>query len=240
MGERVEIIEKDTSKVLARGNIISKKDTDGVNMDMKLISLDWKYYFNPFSENFVIRITDSSDDVEYAPSYRQKIVPWGSKKHEANVDIYRENDISELDEEVKDLVFEINKWPGVQTWQSCSGHDRTPLWVTCMFTKYNTLLFFITLMTSYNKGLLNKFKLDITSSSTFSGSDTMTGSKEFADMAAALYGGSKTPIRNFLQITIATTEIGEKAYDAAKLFTNTLKELREGIIHVDVSSRTIQ
>ena len=45
-------------------------------------------------------------------------------------DVFREYDITELDPEVKNLVFAINSIPGIITKGSCSGHSERRLWVT--------------------------------------------------------------------------------------------------------------
>jgi hypothetical protein len=137
--------------VIAQGRAFSQKVSYSENEDDKvdykiieqpLLSIDNKYFFNPLSKR--ITITEIKDG-EYIPFNQSTsdldIKHWNTvRTNLLTPDVYVDQDISECDEEVKELVSVLNKIPFVETTGSCSGHGYRRLYIDIKFLRMNELV----------------------------------------------------------------------------------------------------
>ncbi len=229
MMDWAEIIDTHTNKIVARGKIISMKNNDNNHFDLDLISLDGKWFFNMKSGRFKSNHTKNHDVLEFTSIDDYNWCRWNiagvSKIH----DLYRENGYDELDMEVKDLVHELNEWPGVETVTSCCGHGHGQLWVT--FNSNNLLsiqLILNALRTpDYAPELTGKFHISL--------SDEVAVYDEMPKVRRITPGANHAPVFGFptmtdgshgVLFTLATNKAGGEAYDAAIALSNVLRKLR--------------
>ena len=92
--------------LVCRGKIIRTKQNDGAH-EMYLVSIDNKYFFN-LSHPYVTFIFTSPDNETYI-RLPEKVVKWRDCPTNQDEYVYEENDINELDEEVKHLVAALNQ-----------------------------------------------------------------------------------------------------------------------------------
>lgn len=78
-------------------------------------------------------------DIKKFSKYR--IEKFHDKSNFPYADIYRENNMCELDPEIECLVKAINEIPNLCTSGSCSGHGEDPAWVTITFFDYDQILY---------------------------------------------------------------------------------------------------
>jgi hypothetical protein len=128
--------------LVCRGKIIRTKQNDGAH-EMYLVSIDNKYFFN-LSHPYVTFIFTSPDNETYI-RLPEKVVKWRDCPTNQDEYVYEENDINELDEEVKHLVAALNQLQYIETNGSCSGHDVDYLWVDFNCTDFRALQRFIKL-----------------------------------------------------------------------------------------------
>lgn len=138
------IIDKETNEIIASGKIIGIKDRyieqyrkyfffkGYKEIGSFCISFDNKYFFNTKSDRFIfLKKSDKSVDFD-----TKLLTVYSNQKYSGiitNADIYIENTINELDEEVVRVVKLLNKVPGIKTCGSCSGHGLEKLWVSMTF-----------------------------------------------------------------------------------------------------------
>ena len=137
----MEIYDNILQKVIVRGKTPYNKDNDAsYHRDMHLVSFDGKWYFNLDSERFSHRQIKGLPEVRFDESTidQYEWCRWNEKTPKL-YDIYRENGYDELDEEIKDLVYEMNRWKGIVTYGSCSGHGTHQAWVS--FHVYDVIAF---------------------------------------------------------------------------------------------------
>lgn len=153
IGNKVSVKDSKTKAVLVAGTILSIKDevpcfSDGVltKKKMLLISFDQKHYFNVTSNSFVVE-NNCNDDVVFNDDILSQYAHTSyNGKHVSVYDIYIENTINELDDEVVRLVHALNRIPNVITSGSCSGHGIEPLWVSMTFRDVMTIKFIASLL----------------------------------------------------------------------------------------------
>lgn len=102
------------SVVIRSGNLVYSGKIINHKYDLSsntcLFSIDNKYFFSQQSKNLIIQTTfDKLDYTAFKPESFSNLVilPWKNRQQEA--DVYVENTIFELDEEIKDLVYAINQ-----------------------------------------------------------------------------------------------------------------------------------
>lgn len=125
-------------ELVCSGKIINHKYD--LSRNIYLYSTDNKYFFSKQSKNLIIQTAyDELDYVAFKPESFSNLVilPWKDREQEA--DVYIENTIFELDEEIKDLVYAINL-ASYETKGSCSGHNEGPAWVSIAFYDLQSLI----------------------------------------------------------------------------------------------------
>ena len=120
--------------------------------------------------------------------------------------IYKENTISELDEEVKSIVNTLNLFsPHLQTSGSCSGHKKYPAWISIRIGNSRTFNDFITIFEPF------KYSIDLTTSKTLhQPREHFCGKPNFP---------------REMSLMIKTKETGEPAYKALDEFDKYLNRI---------------
>lgn len=196
INEYIEIIDKETHNKIAEGIVKGYKNSyidmqeDGkcIKYFIDLVSCDEKHYFREESDKFIInKCSYRKTQINEIPTH-YIIEKWKNVYHNNKADVYIENGIENLDKEVKDLVFSLNKIESVCTDGSCSGHNKEPLWVNMHFYDFTSILFLTHL-------ICNKFynEFIITTHPTLNQND-----------------------KNTLSLRLQSIDIGEKAYDNAE------------------------
>ena len=67
------------------------------------------------------------------------VVLWTDITNKPHSSVYRDYDITELDDGVKELVLSLNKMDGITTCSSCSGHKRKHMWIDFCITNLDSL-----------------------------------------------------------------------------------------------------
>lgn len=137
-GDYARIIDNQTNKIIAEGKVCNSKysyiDKDNKEVYKPCISFDDRIFFNINSNKF--HVEKLRTIVNIPDNYSRCL--WREVSKE-DIDIYREFDTDELDEEVIPLVTSLNKLDSIETVGSCCGHNKTPLWVTLRITKLRSL-----------------------------------------------------------------------------------------------------
>ena len=135
-GDKVKVIDASTKEVLVNDFVVNFKRQNPLGYN-ELISFDNKYFFQISKKDFIYeKNNDSSEVIPFDISKfenKYEIELWSNYPKHNNFSIYRERDITELDPEVKNLVYSLNKIKGIRTVGSCSGHSKYPLWVDIDF-----------------------------------------------------------------------------------------------------------
>jgi len=152
-----KIINRFTRKIIVAGKILNHKD-----IPIKCITFDNKHFFNlKWNIFYKVIFTNFTDTVLFDNvKYKNKIELWSNIKTNENAFIYREYDITELDKEVKDLVYYLNH-NSFRTVGSCSGHGVGYAWVDISFETFNQLHRFLSLLSM--KKIKDNFVLTTTS-----------------------------------------------------------------------------
>ena len=213
VGSWIKIIDKETNKILIAGKISKRKDNAYIGedahfqsliQDFKGVSIEDKWFFNECNQR-KFSIEENNDhlikefDINEIPlTYIiKKVNEIAEDTDYSGVDIFREYDITELDEEVKDLVYALNKIDGLKTVSSCCGHGENPLWIDIQFDNIKSLSLLINL-------IWKRFNYDFIIST-----DTGIVNNHTDHCILKLY----------------TTKIGKEAYEAANKLTKHLNVL---------------
>ena len=194
--EYIEIIDRQTHNIIAEGIVKGYKNSyidvqdDGkcIKYFMDLVSCDEKHYFREESNKFIInKCSSRKTQINEIPTH-YIIEKWKNVYHNNNADVYIENGLEDLDEEVKNLVYSLNKIDGIYTDGSCSGHNKESLWVNMHFCDFTSILFLTHLICSK---FYNEFV--ITTHPTLNQND-----------------------KNTLLLRLQSIDIGDKAYENAQ------------------------
>lgn len=207
---RCQIYDLDNN-LLVDDIIISCKDRvlmNPLNGAGNLISFDDKHFFNLNSQELVykeikdknINFNKIKFDINNFKKYKMDMwhkICFDKELIDDTVVIYRENDINELDPEVKDLVNVINKLPCVNTVSSCSGHGTKGLFVGIKINSLGILEVLVKILyDNFNKLFILTTKP----------------------------GYVQNGIGNGIICNIQTSSYGEEAYEQAKKLTKILEE----------------
>lgn len=143
------IVTAYSGKLVCSGKLINHK-YDLVNKQY-LYSIDNKYFFPEQPDHLITQLSkEPIAYYEFVPSQFSDLIilPWKDRQQFA--DVYIENTIFELDEEIKDLVYAINL-AGYETKGSCSGHHEGPSWVSIAFYNLEQLIKFCSLIRTHFK-----------------------------------------------------------------------------------------
>ena len=205
-GNYAKIIDKATGKIIVAGKIIAKKESDedivtGHIYNCYCISFDNRWFFNlEKTDKFEAvenpeKLVIEMNEIDIPSSYAKCL--WNDHKQGIHFDLYRDYDITELDPEVKELVFALNKFEGIKTVSSCCGHGKIPLHIYILFSKFLPLCFLA-------KVINNKFREDF----------ILTTRKNV----------SNNHVSNIV-MSLETTTIGEEAYQKADELAKELNRL---------------
>lgn len=234
--EYYEVYDKHTDELIARGPVVWHKTNNPAHTDLYYISFDGKWYLN-IKENdtfYAKRIGYTEDVVIFDGPGKYEWKYWRDYKSPL-VDLYRDFSIDEIDEEVKELVTELNMWDGVQTVGSCCGHGKGELWIQINVEDVHSINLILNVLRTPKlfPKMLDRFQIPI-------------GSHQHQCMC---YNPISTILdyHPCLSLVLMTTDIGERAYESARLFARYLKEVREmmeekkrGDMDADVSGGHIQ
>lgn len=140
-----KIIDKKTNTIIFAGIIKNIKKQGFISFDNKFFFREIgtsKYIVEDNLEKLVI-------DTEIPDFY--DIVPYRGHNKNKTADVFRDFDITELDKEVEDLVFALNKIDGLITTGSCCGHGCEDLYVCFLIYKTDALVFLNKVLTLFKK-----------------------------------------------------------------------------------------
>ena len=180
-GKYCAIVGRIDNKVMASGMVINHKD-----VPVKCISFDNKFFFS-LRPNllYYVQVVDSANNVPFN-SDGVNVIPWNRASVNQRALIFRENDITELDKEMVDLVEALNMVPGIRTVSSCSGHNKKHAYVDCSFTDFGSL----------------KLLLYVLSSDQFNDKFVLSTAKNLVSNSHSAE----------IQLRLHTTSIGKEAY----------------------------
>ena len=122
-GDWIKIIDINSGIIIKAGKIVDIKKQG-------LSSFDHRFFFkNIGTKKYKVIENPEHLNIDNEIPSNYLIKPYTSL-HVKRGDVFREYNITELDPEVKNLVFAINSIPGIITKGSCSGHSEKRLWVT--------------------------------------------------------------------------------------------------------------
>ena len=140
-GTWAKIIDNTSSQIIAAGKIINRKDCN-YDKEYNCISFDNRWFFN-LNNNEKFRAEENPEQivVEFDSEHTSyRLCYWNEKDYvNTSVDVFRDYDITELDPEVKDLVYVLNELTGIETVNSCCGHGDFPLSVTIQFSALQSI-----------------------------------------------------------------------------------------------------
>lgn len=179
-GKYCKIINRFTKKIIVSGKIINHKD-----VPVKCITFDNKYFFTLSKHLFYKVIFSEYENEIKFDSSKYKVKLWRNVREIFPSLIYREFDITELDEEIKELVYTLNNL-GLRTTGSCSGHYEENAWVDISFKSFNEIHLLIDILN--NEDFNSKFVLTT--------GDNLTNFNT-----------------DFIEMQLRTKRIGKKAYE---------------------------
>lgn len=124
-----KIIDKATGKIIASGEIVGEKMTKK-GESIYLFSFDGKHYFGNNSEKY--RVDNNYDHITtplIIPD-NYSVILWKDYIVGMEFDILREYGLDEVDKEIEGLILTLNKFPGIITKSSCSGHGHQEPYIT--------------------------------------------------------------------------------------------------------------
>ena len=215
-----EIIDSNTYNIIAKGRVTDYKKFGGdkkrgKELKVDLISFDGKYYFHR-KGNTRYYVTYKTAETIGTPipykedeTYRMKLWRDVEVTDADWVDVYRDFDMSELDDEIKDLVDVLNTIDGIRTTGSCSGHGKGEAWVAMNISKYSAAWFILRLLQHNPTHFYDRFEIDLGTPSVTVYEYNHRGDKD-------------------CPLCIKTKAIGNEAYLAINDLTRYIKELIAG------------
>lgn len=152
-----KIIDNKTNEIVCAGKVIFIKYTK--NMP-KLISFDNKFFFKVNSNTLSIAINKEKIIKPYQHNNNYKMCLYKEYFEHPDYDVFRDYDITELDEPVIKLVTILNKFDDIETTGSCCGHGDNYLWVDIMFHSLSSINLIIDLLNDdkwNNKFILSNY-----------------------------------------------------------------------------------
>lgn len=136
------IIKDLNGKVLASGKVVGRKTISRCEHAFNHVSVDGNFYFNLDSKQFIFEKKNKPVDLVKFDDKNTSfnVVAWQDSNEIVDADIYRDNDINELDDEVSFLVECLNRLEGLTTTCSCCGHGEFNLYVDFILTDLKPLL----------------------------------------------------------------------------------------------------
>ena len=154
------------------------------------------------------------------PFTKQDDYEWGYWRNwdtDSPFALYRDFDITEIDEEVKHLVHELNEWKGIRTVGSCCGHGHGPLWIQFYCHDSDSLDYILNILRSPKvfPNMLDTFYLSMES-------------KYISTMLYhdCIFSPNHGPKEGGTYLVLMSTHTGEQAYKDAELYARYLAEVR--------------
>ena len=217
LGDFIQVIDKKNDKVVIQGLVqfhkvnsssFSASSSNELSNNQKLFSVDNKYFFKLDDDAYAVKILDPLFVDEHFIEENYIMADWYkyNKTDRKDFKMYKENTISELDEEVKSIVNTLNLFsPHLATSGSCSGHDKNPAWISIRIDNSRTFNDFINIFEPF------KYSIDLTTSQMLNQPRNHFCGKPFFPREIALM--------------IKTKEIGEPAYEILDEFDEYLKRI---------------
>ena len=127
-----------------RYSILKDGELEVKSFEHPLLSIDNKFFFNPLSKKFTIAKIKNGEHIPFVQSHyttQLDIKHWNTVKiNSLSPDVYVDQDITECDPEIKELVFALNKLPFIETKGSCSGHGYQHIYIDIKFSRMNELI----------------------------------------------------------------------------------------------------
>ena len=226
-GCRFRIVDRNTGELLAQGKVITEKNQLPCGDITSAISFDNRWFFVVKSDMFRISKTDDPTEVPFTKWDNYDWKYWRNATEFPDAPIYRDFDITEVDPEVKSLVEELNKWPHVETLQSCSGHGNGPLWVRLSVSDITELSLLTKPLMSIDYPWLNG-RIVIPFNNLGDRFINFLPAQTVTSVTAPNYMMKDgAPAFSFL---LATTEVGEPAYVCADRYAKLLSQIREMVL----------
>ena len=201
-------------ELLGRGDVCGRKTNNPAHDDLSYISNDGKWYVNMKDDSafLVKQVEKGLPPIPFNGPGKYVWKYWRDYLSEL-VDLYRDFSIEEVDEEVKELVTELNKWDGIQTIGSCCGHDKSELWIQVDATSTHNLNIILNVLRTPKvfPRMLDRFRI------------ALDGDKSQCINCDKIIHGK--PMN--LSIVLMTTDVGERAYESARLLARYLNIIRE-------------
>lgn len=215
-GKYVQVIDNETNTIVIQGTINDMKEVynDGIGNDLgfsdqeRLYSVGGKYFFKLDSHKYTVKNLPIYFVNEGFISKKYKLQGWMNYDHSqrGNFDIYIEHNIDELDEEVENIVYTLNRFSKyLKTTGSCSGHNKGKAWVELQFDNSRTLEEFVNIFEPF------KCKMDFTTS------------ERSAVNVDTFNGNSFFPAHSVM--CLITKQVGSPAYDTLDEFAEYLKKI---------------
>jgi len=152
-GNYCKIINRFTRETVVAGKVINNKQ-----LPFKCITFDNRYFFNVSRKHLFYKfiVCDYCDEVKFDDT-KYKVELWRNAFKNSKAFVFREYDIKELDDEIKDLVYAINNIP-IRTSGSCCGHGKYYAWVDMCFTNFSQIRKIIDILNIND--FKNKFTLE--------------------------------------------------------------------------------
>ena len=184
--------------ILASGKVVGRKTISRCEAKFNHVSVDGNFYFNLDSDNFIFEKSNKPVEQKFFNNeqYHLNVVDWCYSNEIIDADIYRDNNIDELDEEVSFLVECLNKLEGLTTTCSCCGHGEFNLYVDFILTDLKPLMILEYLI-----------------------------SKEFRKDFNLLFDKNRVIVDDNVNLTLSSTCKGSRAYFAANEFAKRIYEL---------------
>lgn len=218
IGDFFRASDAETKECICQGRCTQiKNSTDIFGRRMYAISPDNVHFFTVWSPHIYLERIDESTLIPCHDISKYVAVKW---KYQIaydieDVDIYLEDGYNEIDLEVKPLVYELNQWEGIETTQSCCGHDKGHLWVKFYVRNFQSLNSILLPLRSDGSPLLDEFSLEIGSKLT----EASIIHREYKNCNH----------HDGIELTLVTFSKGLHAYDIANKYTDALRKIRGAI-----------
>ncbi len=217
LGDFVQVIDKKNNKVIIQGviqyekvncfNPSPTKFNDLVG-NQKLYSVDNRYFFKLDDRDYIVKKLDPLFVNEDFIEDNYATTGWSeySKTDRKDFKMYKENTVLELDAEVKNVVNTLNRFsPRLSTSGSCSGHDKSPAWISFNIDDARTFQDFVNIFEPF------KYEIDLTTSV------TLHQQRE--------HFCGKPYFPRDIMLMIKTKKVGKEAYEALNEFDKYLNRV---------------
>lgn len=201
IGDFVQVVDNSTGKVVIQGQIAGNKTDPSPEHKLvdeeRLMSVDCRHFFKLDDCAYTVRKLEANYVDENFISDNYNECPWGRYDYEDRneVNMYRDFNIEELDDEMVYIVGLINRFsPYMHTEGSCSGHGDEQAWVSIIFEDASALNDFLDVLVPFKK------KIDLTTDEHINVGRTIFCDKPFF------------PRR--VELCLKTKEVGSPAWQA--------------------------